>query len=256
MRVVTQFLAGIRLYWRGFRTWSKDPKLMALGLVPGVITFGLFLWLFVMLVMWIDDLARWLAGLIAADGALHDVLTFAFVVALTAGALLLAVYSFVSVTSVVGQWFFEKISHSVDDRIGAVPQGLARPWWQNARRGVGEGLLLFGQQLPVSIGVFFIGLIPALGTVTAWTIGALFGGWFVALEFTSVPFERRGLTLRDRRRVLSSQRPLTLGFGTMAFIMSIFPPLAVAAMPGHVAGGTLLARHLLEHGHQREASLG
>jgi CysZ protein len=100
-------------------------------------------------------------------------------------------------------------------------------------------------QAPISVSIFFIGLIPVVGTVTAWTLGALFGGWFVALEMTSIPFERRGLVLKDRRRALGGRRARTLGFGTMAFLMAIVPPLAAATMPAGVAAGTILARRSL-----------
>jgi CysZ protein len=90
-----------------------------------------------------------------------------------------------------------------------------------------------------------VGLVPVVGTLASWTLGALIGGWFVALEMTSIPFERRGLVLRDRRRALGVRRARTLGFGTMAFVMSIVPPLAAAMMPAGVSAGTILARHAL-----------
>lgn len=245
VRVTRDFLEGVRIYWRGFRTWSKDPSLMLLGLVPGVLAWALFLVVFGALWLWLDDLALWVGGTFADDRFLAGLIAAAVAFAVLAGVVLLMVYAFVSITSVVGQPFFEMLSHSVDDRFGPVPAGPAWPWWRNAVRGMGEGLRLFLVQAPVSLGIFLIGLVPVLGTVTSWTLGALLGGWFVALELTSIPFERRGLVLRDRRRVLAARRARTLGFGAMAFVMSIVPPLAVLTMPAGVAAGTLLARHAL-----------
>lgn len=246
MRVVRDFCEGVRLYWHGFRAWSRDPKLMVLGIIPGLITWAIFIAVFAGMWFWLDDTARWASGLITDDAFLGGLLAMAFAFAVFAGALLLVVYAFVSITSVVGQPFFEKLSHSIDDQLGPVPAGPEWPWWRNAIRGIGEGLRLFALQAPISVCIFLIGLVPVVGTITSWTLGALVGGWFVALEFTSIPFERRGMVLKQRRKALGSRRALTLGFGSMAFIMSILPPFAVATMPVAVSAGTLLARRALE----------
>jgi CysZ protein len=171
---------------------------------------------------------------------------FAASLGIVAGTLLVVVYGFVSVTSVVGQPFFEKLSHRVDDRMGEVTPGPDWPWWRNAMRGVGEGLRIALVTVPMSLAVVLLGVVPVVGTVLGWTAGALIGGWFIALEFCAIPFERRGLLLRDRRRVLGAHRARTLGFGSMAFVMSVFAPLAVIMMPSAVAGGTLLARWALD----------
>jgi CysZ protein len=218
---------------------------MLLGVIPGLITWAIFLSLFAGMWLWLDDLARWTGDKVTSNDELSALIAAAVAFAVIAGALLLLVYAFVSITSVVGQPFFEALSHRVDDRYGAVPDGPGWPWWRNAIRGIGEGLRLFMVQAPISVSIFFIGLIPVVGTVTAWTLGALFGGWFVALEMTSIPFERRGLVLKDRRRALGGRRARTLGFGTMAFLMAIVPPLAAATMPAGVAAGTILARRSL-----------
>jgi CysZ protein len=246
MRVLKDYCEGVRLYWRGFRAWSRDPKLMVLGIIPGLITWAIFVAFFAGMWFWLDDTARWAAGLFTDDNVVAGLLAAAFAFAVFSGALVLVVYAFVSITSVVGQPFFEKLSHRVDDQLGPVPPGPEWPWWRNAIRGIGEGLRLFALQAPISICIFLIGLIPVVGTITSWTLGVLVGGWFVALEFTSIPFERRGMMLKQRRRALGSRRALTLGFGSMAFVMSIIPPLAVATMPVAISAGTLLARRVLE----------
>lgn len=219
---------------------------MLLGIVPGALTWALFAVAFAGLWFWLDDLARWVGRQLGGDSFLAGIIALAFGLAVVAGFLLLVVYAFVSVVSVVGQPFFEEISHRVDDRYGPVPPGPEWPWWRNAVRGIGEGLRLFAIQAPMSVGIFLIGLIPVVGTVTAWVLGALVGGWFVALELTSIPFERRGMVLRERRKALGARRARTVGFGAMAFVMAIVPPLAVLTLPAGVAAGTLLARRALD----------
>jgi uncharacterized protein involved in cysteine biosynthesis len=62
-------------------------------------------------------------------------------------------------------------------------------------------------------------------------IGALFGGWFLAVELTGMPFTRRGLRLRDRRRILATRRPMAVGFGAAVFLCFLIPLGAVLIMP-------------------------
>ena len=246
MRVATDFFSGVGVYWRGVRTWASDPSLMALGLVPGLITAWLFVAAFIAMTMWLDPFSNWIATFLVGDGGAHAFVQVVAALAIVGASVLIVVYGFVAITTVVGQPFFERLSHRVDDRLGPVAQGPDWPWWQNAARGVGEGLRMSLVTIPLSLALVLLGLVPLVGTVVAWTLGALIGGWFVALEFAAVPFERRGLRLRDRRRILAKRRAHTVGFGAMAFIMSAFAPLAILMMPSAVAGGTLLARAALD----------
>lgn len=246
MRALTEFFRGVGFYWRGFRTWSSDPGLMAIGLLPGLITVWVFVMAFVALVWWLDPVANWIADRVVGDGGAHALIAVAAGLGIVGATVLVVVYGFVSVTSVIGQPFFEHLSHSVDDRLGPVTPGPDWPWWRNAFRGVGEGLRISLVTVPMSLALVLLGLVPLIGTVIAWTLGALVGGWFVALEFSAIPFERRGLLLRDRRRILGAYRARTLGFGAMAFVMAAFAPVGVLMMPSAVAGGTLLARWAID----------
>ncbi len=264
MRIATDFFRGVGMYWRGVRTWASDPGLMALGLLPGFLTAWLFVAGFFVMTLWLDPLSSWIARLVVGqgEGGAHTFVQLAAALGVIAAAALIMIYGFVAITTVVGQPFFERLSHRVDDRAGPVAPGPDWPWWTNAARGAGEGLRMLLVTVPLSLALVLLGIVPFVGTIIAWTLGALFGGWFVALEFAAVPFERRGLRLRDRRRVLARRRAQTVGFGAMAFIMSIFAPLAIMMMPSAVAGGTLLARAALDEDTQvrlaasREANQG
>lgn len=254
MRVTNDFLRGIGLYWRGVRTWASDPALMAVGLLPGFLTAGLFLVEFLAMRWWLDPVSSWIADILVGTGPTHGLVQVAAALGLIGATLLLFIYGFVAITSVVGQPFFEHISHRVDDRLGPVARGPEWPWWRNAIRGAGESLRRSLITVPLSVAIVLVGLIPVAGAPLAWTLGAFVGGWFVALEFCTIPFERRGLKLRERRRILARRRAVTLGFGAMAFVMSAFAPLAILMMPSAVAGGTLLARAAIEQDELERAS--
>jgi CysZ protein len=93
--------------------------------------------------------------------------------------------------------------------------------------------------------LFGIGFVPVAGQVLAPVLAALVAGWFLALELSAVPFERRGLRLAGRRQALRRDRLAALGFGISVFVCFLVPFGAILLMPAAVAGGTLLARRVL-----------
>ena len=98
----------------------------------------------------------------------------------------------------------------------------------------------------VAVFLLLIQLIPVVGNVAAIVLGAFFAGWVLALELTSVPFERRGLYYRDRKRALRRYRMMTHGFGAATFFCFLIPLGAVIFMAPAVAGATLLSRRILQ----------
>ena len=67
------------------------------------------------------------------------------------------------------------------------------------------------------------------------------------VELTSVPFQRRGQRLRQRREVLKRHRAQSLGFGVAVFCSFLIPLGAILLMPAAIAGATLLSRQLSGH---------
>jgi CysZ protein len=243
---VGQFLSGVGLLFRGFAIYGRRPGLVLLGLVPALITGVLFVAAFATLVYFVDDLAAavtpfadgWSAG---ARNALRVVAGIAF---LGLGGLV-GVLTFVAVTLVVGDPFYETISERVEDRFGGVPGAVDVPWYRSLRRSAVDSLRLVGVSVLIGVPLFLAGFIPVVGQFVVPVIGAFFGGWFLALELVGAPFYRRGLRLPDRRRALRAIRPTALGFGVAVFLAFLIPLGAVLFMPAAVSGAALLARRSL-----------
>lgn len=243
---VSGFLLGIRLLGRGFRLWITSPRLMLIGAIPGLVTLALFTAAVVVLALNLENVATSLTPF--ADGwdeTLRSGLRILVAVALIAAETLLLVYLFAAVTLLIGQPFFEKISERVEDSLGGVPSPVEVAFWPSIARGILETLRVLAITVGVGLCLLILGFIPVLGPICAAVIGALTGGWFLALELTTVPFERRGLRLDDRRRLLRAQRSTTLGFGVSVFLLFLLPFGALVTMPAAAAGATLLARHAL-----------
>ena len=243
---VAGFLLGVRLLGRGFRLWITSPRLMLIGAIPGLVTLALFTVAVVILAVNLENVAAFVTPFADDwDDTFRSGLRLLVAVALIAAETLLLVYLFAAVTLLIGQPFFEKISERVEASLGGVPSPVEVPFWPSILRGVLEAIRVLAITVGIGLCLLVLGFIPVIGPLCAGIVGAFTGGWFLALELTTVPFERRGLRLDDRRRLLRAQRSTTLGFGVAVFLLFLLPLGALVTMPAAAAGATLLARRAL-----------
>lgn len=248
LRPATEILAGLGTAARGVRAWARAPRLMALGMLPGLLTAVLLGGGIVMLILNLGDIGRSLAGAVGLDSGWVGALAAATAsVAVLAGAAVVAVAAFTTLTLAIGGPFFEAISRGVDDALGGLPGPAAEePWARSLRRGVLEGLLTVGISIVVSLVLFGVGLVPVAGGAAAFVVGALIGGRLLVIELTAFPMARRGVfARRERIAVLKRCRWRAGAFGVLAYLVFLVPVGALLAMPVVVAGATLLARHAL-----------
>jgi CysZ protein len=240
------YLAGVRLLGRGLTLCARAPRLLVLGMIPVAVTGLLFAGAFAALLFFLGDLAG-VATWFAADWPeLARGLTRALAaVAILGVALLVGVTTFTAVTLVIGEPFYERISGRVEQWCGGGPGGPEPGFWRSLWPGLVDSARLVAAAAAAGVGLFAAGFLPAVGQTVVPVLGATIAGWFLALELVGIPFTRRGLRLRDRRRALRSHRATALGFGTAVFGCFLVPGAAVLVMPAAVAGGTLLARQVL-----------
>lgn len=245
-QAVSNFFSGVGLLGRGLRRYARSPRLILLGLIPAVMTLLLFIGLFAALFYFIKDLsasATWFAD-DWSEASRATMRLFAGI-AIVGVSGLFAVVSFAAITLLIGDPFYEAIAESVEDELGGVPDAVKRPWYRELGRSIVDSLRLLMVSAMVAIPLFILGFIPILGQTVIPAIGALVGGWFLALELVGVAFNRRGLRLPDRRRLLRQHRATAIGFGSAVFLCFLIPFGAVLIMPAAVVGGTLLARQVL-----------
>ena len=239
-------VTGVGFLLRGMGMYARRPRLMLLGLIPALIAGVLLIGALVALAYFSDDLAEVVTPF--ADGwtgTARGLVRAAAQVAVVGVGLLLSVILFTGLTLAIGEPFYEAISKSVDDGLGGVPGGgIDVPFWRALPRGLADSARLLVATALIGIPLFVAGFIPVVGETVVPVLGALVGGWFLAIELTGVPFERRGLRLRERRRALRTRRGLALGFGAATFVCFLIPLGAVLVMPAAVAGATLLCRHI------------
>jgi CysZ protein len=243
---VREFVTGIGLLGRGFARYRRDPGLLIAGILPALIAAVLVLGALGLLIYFATDIAGAITPF--ADhwsseprGLIHLLAGLSLV---GVGGLV-AFVTFTSITLAIGDPFYEKIAVRVEDELGGVPNAVQIPWWRSLGQGVIESIRLVAASAVVGIPLFFAGFLPIVGQTAVPIIGALVGGWFLAVELVGAPFARRGLRLADRRRVLRQNRPVAVGFGAAVFVCFLVPLGAIVTMPAAVAGGALLSHRVL-----------
>jgi len=243
---VRDLLRGVGDLGRGFRFWSTTPRLMLLGAVPALIVGAIWIALLVALLSSLDGITVALTAFAERWGAgLRALLEVAVGVAVLVLAVVVGALTFTAVVLTVGDPFYERISRSVEERLGDPPAPRNEPVVRGVLRAARDGLVLLLTSLLIGLVAFLLGLIPVAGPVLAAVFGAVAGGWSLAVELTGTPFDARGFRLGERRRILRRSRARTLGFGVATWILFLVPFGAVIAMPAAVGGATVLTRAAL-----------
>jgi CysZ protein len=243
---VAELIMGVGLLARGLRLITRRPRLFLLGAIPPAITSVIFTGLIIALISQLDPIVDWLTPF--ADGWARGVATVIRVLVgggLLAGAVLVMVISFTTLTLALGSPLYDKLSESVEREFGEVPE-----FDENAARGIfralRQALGLIAVSVLGALLLFATGFLPVIGQTVIPVISAIFGGWMLGIELVGSPFERRGLLrLADRRAAMRTRRLRVLGFAVPTFLLLAIPFVGVVVFPIATAGGTLLARQLL-----------
>jgi CysZ protein len=240
--------AGIRHLAHGQRWVARNGGAYGIGLLPALITFVGYVAALVALAFWAGDLTAWATPFADGWGSPWQGLFRGLLTAvLFGGGLLLAVLSFTAVTLLVGDPFYEAISGRVDESEGGAPPAPGLPLWRELFRSGRDSLRVLLRVAAFAVVLFAAGFIPVIGQTVVPVVGFAVSGFFLALELTGVPFQRRSVPLRDRLRLLRGRMGLALGFGVPLALAFLVPLVAVFLMPGAVAGATFLVRDLMPY---------
>jgi CysZ protein len=243
---VKNFIAGVRYFVRGLGWVARRPGQWLFGLIPALIVLMVYVVGLIFLGLYLTDLVN-----AASPFADHwstgprDTVRVLMAVLIFGAAIMISIVTFTGVTLVVGEPFYEGISGRVEASEGGLPPEADLALWRQLVYGLGDAVIV-GLITGLFAVVFFaLGFLPVVGQTVVPVIAACVSGYFLTLELTSIPLERRGLRRRDRFALLRRNRALAVGFGASVFVVFLIPLGALIAMPGAVAGGTLLARERL-----------
>lgn len=242
------FGAGLRFLFNGQRWVARHGRWWGFGMIPALITLIGYVAVLGVLIAYAGDLAGWATPF--ADGwdePWRDVLRVAVAVAAIGAGGMLAVLTFTAVTLLIGEPFYESLSAKVEESEGGGPQAPDVPLWRELWVAARDSVAVLLRAAGIGIVLFACGFIPVVGQTVVPVVGLGVSGFFLAAELTATPLQKRGLARKERMRLLRSRLPLTLGFGAGLALLFLVPVVTVPAMPGAVAGATLLARELAPH---------
>lgn len=243
---VTDFLAGVGYLVRGLGWVARRPGRWLFGLIPALIVLVVYVTALVVLAAYDADLTRALSPF--ADhwsSGPRDAIRVLIGILLYGAAVMIAIVTFAGMALAVGAPFYESISGRVEETAGGLPPEAHVPLARQVVNGISDAVVTGAMTTLIAVVFFFLGLLPAVGQTVVPVLAACAAGYFLTFEMTSIAFERRGLRRRERFALLRRNRALSVGFGVAVFVVFLIPLGAVLAMPGAVAGGTLLARERL-----------
>lgn len=240
--MVRDLFTGIGYFGRGLVILVRRPRLLWLGMLPAVLTTAILLGAMIALIVSIGDLTALATPF--ADGwaaGWRDAVRVAAGIAMIAGAVLLGLVGFTTVTLTIGGPFYEHIAERIEDDLGATAGHVRLSAWKAFTMGIRDSIMLMLHSLMFTIPLFIAGFIPVIGQTLVPALVVLVTSWFLALEVVEVSFYRRGIGLRGRTRILRPRRLLVVGLGLPAALLSLIPLMTLVATPIVFAGGVLVA---------------
>ncbi|MQS11131.1 hypothetical protein F7Q99_02225 [Streptomyces kaniharaensis] len=238
--------AGMKYLIEGQKWVGRRGHWWGFGMLPALLTLAGYAVALAFLGGWSADLAAWATPFADHWGSPWQVLLRDALAVIVFGAgLLIAVLTFTAVTLAVGQPFYESLCAKVDESEGGAPAPTETPFWRELWVAVRDSAYVLARVAGFGVLLFLGGFIPLAGQTIVPVLGFLISGFFLTVELTAVALQRRGVPQRERIRLLRSRLGLALGFGAPLFLAFLIPLVTVLAMPGAVAGATLLARDLV-----------
>lgn len=240
------FVAGMGYLLKGQKWVARHGRWWGFGMIPALIALVGYVAALAALVVWSGDVAEW-ATPFADDweSPWQGLVRAVVLAAVIGGGAALSLVTFTAVTVLIGQPFYESLCEKVDETEGGAPAAWDLPLWQELLISARDSLYVLARVVAFGIVLFLCGFIPVVGQTVVPVLGLAVSGYYMSAELTAVGLQRRGFQRKERLRLLRGRRGLALGFGMPLTLLFLVPFVTVLAMPGAVAGATLLARDLV-----------
>lgn len=229
------FVTGFGYLWRGLSLISK-PGVKRFVILPLVINISIFVLLFWLAGDYFNDLLLYLQSLLPSWLQwLGNILWIFF--ALLAGLFMFLTFSFFN--NLVGAPFNSYLAAAIEKQLtGRAPPGSGRTVLQDVKVTILSELKKWGYYLLWAIPLLLLSLLLSPLAPVIWFV---FGAWLFSVEYLDYPLSNRGLTFSDTRRIVASQRAMTLGYGCAVTIATLIPLVNFIVMPIAVAGATAMS---------------
>lgn len=256
---VGQLFRGLAYPFRGLSFISRH-NLWGPCLWPIVINVLLFAALITLTVLYADDLRDliWAKPMGEAwyDSLLRG-LWHALHVLLLLLMLLVDVLAFALLGTVIAGPFLDVLSERTE-RILGIPMrgnGGVRAAVRSVSFALSDLVLILAFYVAVMLPLLLINIIPLVGSVVYAVLSTGFAMLMLALEFSSMPLNRRLVPFSAKWRTIWANKWLALGFGAAVFGVLFVPVLNMVLIPLAGVGGTLFFAELHAAGRLDEKAL-
>lgn len=236
---MNDFIQGSRYLLGGFKLINQ-PGIRRFALIPMAINTLLFA-----LAIWfgLSQFDGWMSGLMPTwlpdwlATALMWILWPLFAILL----LVIVFFSFSVLANIVAAPFNGLLSEAVERRISNQPppdQSLLQ-LIADTPRMIWNEIRKLGYLLKWMLPLFILSWIPGVN-IFAPFLWIAFSSWTLALDYHDYPLGNHLMGFKEQRRLLSSRRPLALGFGMTTLGATMVPILNFLIIPVAVAGATQL----------------
>lgn len=225
---------GFGYMLQGFRI-IMQPGFRLFLLVPLIVNILLFtfliMWAYSLIDGWMASLLSWMPEWL---GFLEWLFWFAYFIVIV----MTLFYGFIAAANLIGAPFYGYLAELTEKYLSGKENTEGFSWKTLIAmipRTVIRELQKILYYLPRVIGLLILGLIPGLNIIVAF-IWILFSAWMMAIQYIDYPADNNGMSFREMRRYLSKYRLTSLGFGLLAFGLTLLPLLNFFALPAAVCG--------------------
>lgn len=234
VQALSTFAHGFSAPWRSLRLLWGTPRLWPLAAAPAAIT-GTLLFVAILAAVlgarpttvWLlPGLVRWPAVLFVAKALIGGVLAMVF------GSLAYMVGALLSLP------FSDNLSEQVEATCYDLPSPIG--FREALPASIRHSLLGFGFWLMLQVLCLPLQLLPGVGSVLDFVLGASITAFFLAHQMMDGPMSRWRLSFREKLDLLWTNLPLALGLGFAATLMLALPLINLLSLPVCVGAGALL----------------
>lgn len=232
-------LAGLTHFLGALGMLLTSPSLMIRALIPSAIALGLSILVMGYGLEHSDLLTAWLVESVDQESILYTVLSWSSY--LLIGLLAFAISPLLMI--LFGIPLCEPLAGRAHDLLGGTEQDL--PFLESVISGVMLGLKVVLITLLGNITLFFIGLIPPLGLVTAPFALFVWTPFWLCFDLCDAVHSRSHLSFSERSSILRQNLLETISVGLVAAFLVSPPYLNLIGLPIAVLMGTRHA-HTIE----------
>lgn len=237
---MSAFIFGFLHPFRCTGLFLKHPKLILYSIVPMVINLIIYGAIFFFVYDWITGMTGNLEVLSKQENILVESLRILVKVASFLLVLLVCYFLFVIFGGIVSAPFNEFISKYVEEKVFGIRNVVQLPFVKEVLVSIREESKKLLFYFSVIIPLFAINFIPMIGSAISFGVGTPFSAYYNALDFMDYPMTRNGAVFKQKLGIINKKLSLSLGFGSIAFLMTFLPIINVIMKPLLVVAGTSL----------------